>query len=206
MKKRYEELETDDGTTVRYRRHDNGGGLVAMAATVDPTTYVAETAWVDPGARIGGGVHIGAHVWVEPDAVVGPYSQLGTHVHVGRAHEATWLAQRSLVKLPDVFALPSVDVPVLGGVLLAVGAWSIATGSRDLDAAVELVALGRRFGYPRYIHTLAWSHVRAVVDPVAPGRLDGHADQWVGTPVEELRERARVLVARLAATSPGGTT
>lgn len=84
MKKRYEDLETDDGTVVRYRRHDNGGGLVAQTASVDPTAFVAETAWVDPGAQVGGGARVGAHVWLEPGAVVGPHAQLGTHVHVGR--------------------------------------------------------------------------------------------------------------------------
>ena len=70
MRKRYEELETDDGTVVRYRRHDNGGGLVAQTASVDPSAYVAETAWVDPGALVSGGVRVGAHVWIEAGAVV----------------------------------------------------------------------------------------------------------------------------------------
>lgn len=44
MKKRYEDLEMQDGTVVRYQRHGNGGGLVAKGAVVDDTAYVADSA------------------------------------------------------------------------------------------------------------------------------------------------------------------
>lgn len=82
--KRYEDLEQDDGTVVRYRRHENGDGLVAAGAHVDPSAFVAPTAWVDPHAEVGAGVRVGAHAWVEAGAAVHAGATLGTHVHVGR--------------------------------------------------------------------------------------------------------------------------
>ncbi len=82
--KRYEDLEKDDGTVVRYRRHENGDGLVAAGARVDPSAFVASTAWVDPGAVVGPDVRIGAHTWLEAGAKVQAGARLGTHVHVGK--------------------------------------------------------------------------------------------------------------------------
>jgi UDP-3-O-[3-hydroxymyristoyl] glucosamine N-acyltransferase len=84
MRKRYEDLELDDGTVVRYQRHDNGGGLVAKGAVVDESAYVAETAWVDPGARVEARARIGQHCWVEPGARVEVAATIGSHAHVGR--------------------------------------------------------------------------------------------------------------------------
>lgn len=84
MRRRYEELETEDGKVVRYQRHENGGGLVAKGAQVDPTAYLADSAWVDPGAVVEAGASVGKFCWVEPGAVVQARARLGSHVHVGR--------------------------------------------------------------------------------------------------------------------------
>ncbi len=80
--KRYEDLENDDGTVVRYRRHDNGGGLIGAGADAAEDAYVASTAWVDPRARVDAGAHLGDHVWLESGAVVETGARLGSHVHV----------------------------------------------------------------------------------------------------------------------------
>jgi predicted ATPase/DNA-binding SARP family transcriptional activator len=122
---------------------------------------------------------------------------LFAHVRHGRADRVTWLVERSRAKLPGLFTSPAIDLPVLGGVLLALGSWGIVTGRGDRDAAVELVALGHRFGYPRYLPTMAWVHVRELVDPVAPHRLDALADRWSGVPAQDLRGRAQEALARL---------
>src|SRR3989338_7474305 len=37
---------------VKYHRHENGGGLVAETATVDPTEYVGPNAWVHDRAQV----------------------------------------------------------------------------------------------------------------------------------------------------------
>ena len=84
MKRRYEELETEDGKVVRYQRHENGGGLVAKSAQVDATAYVADSAWVDPNAVVEAGASVGKFCWVEPGAVVHARARLGSHVHIGR--------------------------------------------------------------------------------------------------------------------------
>lgn len=80
---RLETLELDDGTVVRYRRHENGGGRVALDATVHPSAYIAGTTWVDPGAVVQVGARIGPYGWVERHAVVGPGATLADGVRVG---------------------------------------------------------------------------------------------------------------------------
>ena len=54
-RRKYEEFEEDNGTVLRYARHDNGGGFVESHAHVDPAAYVAENAYVDRGAVVGAG-------------------------------------------------------------------------------------------------------------------------------------------------------
>src|SRR5699024_8146167 len=70
-KKKYEELELEDGTLVRCRRHENGGGMVAMRAAVDPSARIEENAWVDQDATVGADARLGASCWVEPGARIG---------------------------------------------------------------------------------------------------------------------------------------
>lgn len=82
-KRKYEELELDDGTVVRYRRHDNGGGMVAMRAQADPSARIEETAWVDPDATVCADARLGPGCWVEPGARVEKGAYLATAVHVG---------------------------------------------------------------------------------------------------------------------------
>jgi len=124
--KRYEDLEQDDGTVVRYRRHDNGDGLVAVGAQVAPSAYVAATAWVDPGATVEPQARVGGYVWVQSGAVVRTGARLGTHVVVGRgalvgahARLGGWvtLGERSRVQARAVVA-PEETVPA-GEELLA---------------------------------------------------------------------------------------
>ena len=69
-RKKYEEFEEDNGTVLRYARHENGGGSVEVNAHVDPTAYVAQSAYVDRGATVGAGARIGIGSWVDHDAVV----------------------------------------------------------------------------------------------------------------------------------------
>lgn len=80
---RVEELELDDGTIVRYRRHENGGGRVALNATVHATAFIAESAWVDPGAVVQAGARVARFSWIERHASIGPWSVIADSVRVG---------------------------------------------------------------------------------------------------------------------------
>lgn len=52
MSKIYEELENDDGTVTRYKRHLNGRGRIAATATVDATAWIDPSAYVEDGATV----------------------------------------------------------------------------------------------------------------------------------------------------------
>lgn len=82
-RKKYEEFEEDNGTVLRYARHENGGGSVEANAHVDPTAYVAASAYVDRGASVGAGARIGTGAWVDHDSVVCAGAIVGSAVHVG---------------------------------------------------------------------------------------------------------------------------
>lgn len=82
-RKKYENLELDDGTVVRYRRHENGGGMVAMRAHADPSARIEEDAWVDQDAIVGAGARLGRWCWLEPGARVGAEAYLASAVRVG---------------------------------------------------------------------------------------------------------------------------
>ena len=49
------EFENDRGEIVHYARHENGGGLVSPKAEVPQDVIVVPGAYVEAGARIGGG-------------------------------------------------------------------------------------------------------------------------------------------------------
>ena len=63
------------------------------------------------------------------------------------------------------------------------------------DAAVQLVALGQRFGYHRTLPTMAWANVSGVVERLAPGRLAPLVEQYADVPAVDLLDEARAAVA-----------
>ena len=64
-RRKYEEFEEDNGTMLRYARHDNGGGFVESHAHVAPTAFVGEHAYVDRGAVVGEGARIASGAWID---------------------------------------------------------------------------------------------------------------------------------------------
>jgi hypothetical protein len=129
-------------------------------------------------------------------------SALFNHVLHGRRDEIAWLAERVRHKLPQLLAedAPSIDYPVLGGVLLGEGCW-VLTGDPSEDevgTAVRMVALGYRFGYHRELPSLAWSNVVGLVEPLAPGRLLPLVERYADVPPLELLEEAKDALASLA--------
>ncbi len=97
----YEELEHDDGSVTRYRKHVNGRGRIASNAMVDPDgVHRVERvrrggghdrpsgadragSWVDREATVGAGAQIGTGVRIGPAAVVGAGSKIGSHSRIG---------------------------------------------------------------------------------------------------------------------------
>lgn len=121
-RKKYEELELDDGTIIRYRRHENGGGMVALRAAVDPSARIEENAWVDqdaavgpearlcggcwlePGARVAAGAHVGTAARVGPGAVVDERARIGSRAHIGAGAKVRC----------GGFVSPDTDIPAAG--------------------------------------------------------------------------------------------
>ncbi|WP_448631169.1 transferase [Cellulomonas soli] len=108
----YEEIELADGHSSIYRRHDNGGGHVALDAQAHSSAYVADTSWVDSGATLRAGVRVGQHCWIERDAQVESGAVLGDHVHLGAGvvvgagshlgHHVSVAAGRQLVAASEI--------------------------------------------------------------------------------------------------------
>jgi hypothetical protein len=122
-------------------------------------------------------------------------SALFAHVLYGRRDDVAWLADRIRGKLPELLAgeTITVDYPILGGVLLAVGCWALAGehSEETSEAALRMVALGYRFGYHRELPSLAWSNVTSLVDGLAPGRLAPLVEQYAVVPTVDLLDEAR---------------
>lgn len=96
------EVELEKGELTKYRRHENGRGLVSPSATVNPSAFVSSTtyvesdaqigpeswigqgSWVDHGAIIGARVFVGANVHIGADAIVGNEARLASHTNIGR--------------------------------------------------------------------------------------------------------------------------
>src|SRR5262245_25747152 len=82
-RKKFVEIEEDNGSVLRYFHHENGDGLVEKTAAVDPTAYVDKSAYVDPRARVEAGVRVGSGAWIDQDAVVHERAEVGTGAHIG---------------------------------------------------------------------------------------------------------------------------
>ncbi len=126
---------------------------------------------------------------------------LVAHVQHGRRHEAPDLASSLSQRLPELFgaaAEAQLDVPVAGGVLVALGQWLISDpDAREIPPdRVRLLALGERFGYYRGIPSLSWDRAQALAESRAPGVLDQLQAEYAGRQVHDLREEALGLVQR----------
>lgn len=89
VSKNYVDIEFDDGTVLRYRKHANGRGLVAHGAKVHADAFVAPNAYIEPGAQVGAGACVGTGAWIESGAIVAtgvhiePGAHIGRNAHVG---------------------------------------------------------------------------------------------------------------------------
>ena len=78
--RKYEEFDADNGTALRYSRHENGGGFVESRARVAATAHVGPSAYVDRGAIVGAYARIGSGAWID----VGPSVPRGQHSPEGQ--------------------------------------------------------------------------------------------------------------------------
>jgi UDP-3-O-[3-hydroxymyristoyl] glucosamine N-acyltransferase len=60
-----EEVEAENGTVLKYQHHANGRGFVSPKARVQPSTFVAATAYIEADARIGDSGTIGSGSWID---------------------------------------------------------------------------------------------------------------------------------------------
>lgn len=67
----------------RYRKHPNGGGLVALTAIVGPGVYVAPRAMIQGRAVVVGAVRLFDEAVVEESAIVAGCCTLRNQSHVG---------------------------------------------------------------------------------------------------------------------------
>ena len=81
--RKYEEFDADNGTALRYSRHENGGGFVESRARVATTAHVGPSAYVDRGAIVGAYARIGSGAWIDGGAVVHEGAVIGPAAHIG---------------------------------------------------------------------------------------------------------------------------
>jgi UDP-3-O-[3-hydroxymyristoyl] glucosamine N-acyltransferase len=82
MGKQFEEFE-DGGVVLKYRRHSNGRGLVAMSAKADPSAFIAPTAYIESDARVDRDAQVGDGTWIERDCIIGRGARIGANVRIG---------------------------------------------------------------------------------------------------------------------------
>jgi predicted ATPase/tetratricopeptide (TPR) repeat protein len=111
-----------------------------------------------------------------------------------------------LEKFPSV-PDASVDYPITGMSLAALGAWILGHDERGADrrdAAVRLVALAHGFGYNRWFPVMDWDVLASLADAAAPGRLAVVLEEYDGRQGRELRPEAEQVVASVL--RPGFTS
>ncbi len=89
------------------------------------------------------------------------------------------------------------DYPVLGLVLFSLGMWGLRREALAPDDAIRLLVLGERFGYNRFVPTIAWRHGVAAAEQSAPGRLAELEQTYGERRGPELLDEAAAHVARL---------
>ncbi len=144
------------------------------------------------------GMNLGSEV--TPWVLFSQTAALVAHVQHGRRDQAHDLARRLHEGLSALFAAPPayLDVPVIGGVMVALGQWLISDPDcfePDTDA-VRLLALGERFGYYRGIPSLSWDRARALAETRAPRALDQVQGEYAGRPVADLSDEAAAVIQR----------
>ena len=109
-------------------------------------------------------------------------SALAAHVQQDRADDAADLAQELQQRLPELLALDDrrLDVPVVGGVMFALGGWGLVADGVEHADAVRLLAMAERFGYYRGSPSLSWERASELAERHAPGVLAPLVEEYAG--------------------------
>ena len=123
---------------------------------------------------------------------------LVAHVRHDRAADAADLAAELGSRVPELLVLDDqrLDIPVVGGVLFAMGSWLLASGSSEPADAVRMLVLANRFGYYRGIPCMAWQGGVDLAERQAPGVLSRVEDEYAGRRAADLIEETAALVQR----------
>ncbi len=179
------ELEIARGDTAGgLRRYlDAAQGLRAMRwPGIEPTG-------VEPWALVGDAVALAAFAW-----------HATTTDDLATGHDLFRSSLRRCVGALRLGGAP-IDYPACGTLLFALGAWGLRHGravGTTVGAAVQLLALARRFSYVATIPSLGWERVEALAERRAPGALAAARAGDDGRRPAQLVDEVRVLVERLA--------
>jgi predicted ATPase/DNA-binding SARP family transcriptional activator len=142
---------------------------------------------------------------LEPWTLIALATDLAAHTRYAatseqRSHAAELAAQLGdlLEKFPTV-PDPSVDFPISGMALAALGIW-LLTGNvsgDDAEPGVRLVALAQGFGYNRWFPVMDWDHLVELAETAAPGRLAAVLEEYDGRQGRELRPEAERVLAEV---------
>ena len=101
--------------------------------------------------------------------------------------------------LPELFEIDGRrrDIPVVGGVLCAVGQWRLVAGTRAPADAVRLLVIGERFGYYRGIPSMSVGTGRPLWQNASRPRVLARVeDEYAGRRAADLLEEAQAVVQR----------
>ena len=123
---------------------------------------------------------------------------LVAHVQHDRAEDANDLADDLRRRLPELLGLDNrrLDVPVVGGVMFALGVWGLVSGRIEQTDAVQLLAMAERFGYYRGSPSLSWERASELAERSAPGALAPLVEEYAGRPVGDLADEAMAVAQR----------
>jgi predicted ATPase len=138
----------------------------------------------------------------EPWTVFGESIALVAHAHhatgADEEHGAALFAscrERTLGLFDAADA--SLDCPIAGAALFALGSWGLLRDAVAVEDAVHLLALAERFAYNRSFPTAAWERIAPAAEQRAPGRIAALLSGYGDRRPRELVGDARDLVARL---------
>jgi predicted ATPase len=111
---------------------------------------------------------------IEPWTMVADAGELTVLAHYGAddgegpaLFRSCWAKTRRLLGLSD----PTLDYPVCGMALFALGSWGLLRSALPAAQAARLLVLAERFTYNRASPLMAWDRIAPRADEKAPGRI-----------------------------------
>jgi len=109
------------------------------------------------------------------------------------------LVREAVERLAALLARKSttIDLPVVGCLLFAIGLWRLARDEVDRDLTLRLLVIARRFGYNRGSPSMDWRVAEELAERNAPGRLQKVIAECAERPTDVLLDDLRALDGRL---------